>query len=82
MRFADDAVSVFERKIKKNELKSAATQSKWRDVLQRLIAGALDASGELAVPGFGEMFVARRADSGRSVLSQHRQQFGSACCAS
>ena len=46
MRFADFAVSAFERKVKKNELKSAATQSKWQDILVHLIGGTRDAAGE------------------------------------
>jgi integrase len=57
VRFADYAVSVFERKVRTGELKSAATQSKWRDILVHLVRGTHDGAGELAVPGFGELFV-------------------------
>jgi integrase len=57
VRFAGYAVSVFERKVKTGELKSAATQSKWRDVLVHLVRGTHDGSGELVVSGFGELFV-------------------------
>jgi len=56
-RFADYAISVFERKVASGELKSAATQSKWKDVLIHLVGGTHDGAGELAVPGFGELFV-------------------------
>jgi integrase len=57
VRFADYAISVFERKVRTGELKSAATQSKWRDILVHLVRGTHDAEGELAVAGFGELFV-------------------------
>jgi len=57
VRFADYAISVFERKVRTGELKSAATQSKWRDVLVHLVRGTDDCDGELAVTGFGELFV-------------------------
>lgn len=56
-RFADYAISVFERKVASGELKSAATQSKWKDILVHLIGGTHDGAGELAVSGFGELFV-------------------------
>lgn len=87
-RFADYAISVFERKVKTGELKSAATQSKWRDILVHLVRGTHDGAGELAAPGFGELFVdqlrAGQVDRWkemmggliqiRSVFSEHGQQ--------
>lgn len=56
-RFADYAVSLFERKVAKGELRSAATRTKWRSSLQHFIRGIDSPNGELAVDGFGEMFV-------------------------
>jgi len=56
-RFADYAVSLFERKVAKGELRSAAGRTKWKKTLEHFIRGIDGADGELAVEGFGELFV-------------------------
>ncbi len=62
-RFADYAVSLFERKVAKGELKSASSQTRWKSTLAHLIGGIDGANGELAVQGFGELVIEHRRTS-------------------
>jgi integrase len=50
-RFADYAVTLFERKVTTREIKSARSRERWKITLIHLIAGTRD------VPGFGEFYI-------------------------
>jgi integrase len=56
-RFADFAVSLLERKIKKLEIRSSAGKSRWTHTLQHLIAGTTSDDDKLRATGFGEFFL-------------------------
>jgi len=56
-RFADFAVSIFERKTKTREIRSESGKQKWKYILVHLIDGTRTEDGELLVEGFGEFYV-------------------------
>lgn len=56
-RFCDYAVSLFERKIAKGDIRSKIGEDRWRNTLEHLIGGTSSAEEKEFVRGFGEMFV-------------------------
>lgn len=56
-RFCDYAVSLFEKKLAKGQIKSSAGRDRWRFTLEHLIAGTTSSDGETVVPGLGEYYV-------------------------
>ena len=51
------AVSLFERKVERREIKSAKGRERWRFTLEHLMAGTTGKKSEGFVPGFGEFFL-------------------------
>jgi integrase len=57
MRFGAYAADLLERKIAARDLRSKASQQKWRYALEHLVGGTYDENEELIIDGFGDMFL-------------------------
>lgn len=56
-RFGDYAVSLFERKVAKGDIRSQIGKDRWRSTLEHLVGGTSSADEKVFVQGFGEMFI-------------------------